>query len=141
MSNQTKTETAHDPFAIFELQEVGALDLKLPNGKPMLHNGQQVRVHVFSPASDQGVRLQQEIERGMVTDVARAVSASAKREDEIAEEAESGFSAKRLAAITSHFENFDYPGGPLAIYRNPRLAYIARQVRNFWNSETNFFKG
>ena len=49
--------------------------------------------------------------------------------------------AKFLSAVTERIDNFPFPGGPAAVYREPRLKYLADQVRAHLGDLGNFFKG
>jgi len=130
----TKTAEVLD-FSNFFLSESSALDIDLPNGEPMLYEGKPVRVHVFGAASAQHAKATEAMNREATKRVMAAMGAKNKKKDEEDKDAD----AKFLVAITDSFENFPYPGGAAAIYREPRLKYIADQVRAYVGDSGNFF--
>ena len=67
--------------------------------------------------------------------VFRSMGAKLKKGDEEDKDAD----AKFLAAITDSVENFPFPGGAGAIYRELRLKYVADQVRAHLSDLGNFF--
>lgn len=135
MDHITATPAATD-FSAFFLTDSSTLDLELPNGEPMLYNGQPVKVHLHGPSTEVFAKAKELLDREATKRVVKALGKTKSKRDEEDKEAD----AKFLAAITSHFENFPYPGGPEAIYREPKLMYVSNQVRNHVNSLGNFFK-
>jgi len=131
----SKTETAQD-FSAFLLSPTGRVEINLPNGDPMLYEGQPVAVHVFAPASAEYARAEAAMQRA-----ARDKLLSGKRGKAADAEDNDEHNARFLVAVTSSIENFPYPGGPEAIYRQRGLMYIGEQVRAFLGDQGNFFKG
>lgn len=133
------TVSASIGFEDFFLADTSALKLDLPNGEPMLHNGARVVVHLYGPATEQFVAANDELtrERDKRT-MAAAMAAGGKRKSKEVEDRDA--EAKFLVAVTDRFDNFPYPGGAAAIYRELRLKYVADQVRAHLGDQANFFK-
>lgn len=130
----TKTAEVLD-FSNFFLSESSALDIDLPNGEPMLYEGKQVRIHVFGPGSKQHAKATEKMNREATKRVMAAMGAKNKKKDEEDKDADVNF----LVEITDSIENFPYPGGAPAIYRELRLKYIGEQVRSHVGDLGNFF--
>lgn len=126
-----------DEFSAFMLDETARLELELPNGDPMLFKGKQVAVNLYGPATDEYAVAKAAMEKESAARVFRAMGGRNKKKGE-AEDREAD--AKFLTAITASFENFPFPGGAHAIYREPKLKYIAGQVQAHVNDLGNFFK-
>ncbi|MDP3228399.1 MAG: hypothetical protein Q8N13_10545 [Acidovorax sp.] len=124
-------------FAAFFLTDTSRLEIELPNGDPMLYNGQQVVAVLHGPATDVYVKAKDAMEKEATRRVFAAMGAKKKKGEDEDKEADPKF----LTAVTAEFENFPYPGGPGAIYRERRLQYITDQVRRHLNDLGNFFKG
>ncbi len=132
----TKTTTAFDKdFGAFFLSETSRLDIDLPNGEPMLYEGKQVTVHVHGPATDVFAKAKDAMDKEASKRVFRSMGAKLKKGDDEDKDAD----AKFLTAITDSIENFPFPGGPGAVYREPRLKYVADQVRGHLSDLGNFF--
>lgn len=133
----SKTETPAAPdFSAYLLAETGDVKISLPNGDPMLHDGQRVTVHVYGPASAQYAQAMGAMQRA-ARDRLFGKKLS-ERPDEAEADAEAN--ARFLEAVTARIEHFPYPGGLAAIYRERRLGYLADQVRAHLNDQGNFFK-
>ncbi|MDC8446459.1 MAG: hypothetical protein LV471_11105 [Nitrosomonas sp.] len=132
----TKSESELSDFSEFYLSESSVLELEFPNGDPMVYQGQQVRVHVFGPSTTQYVKAKEALDREATKRVVSAMGRKNGKKDDEDRDADIKF----LLAITERFENFPYPGGADAIYREPRLKYIAEQVRSFVGDLGNFFR-
>ena len=122
-------------FSEFFLSDSSVLDIELPNGDPMFCNGGQVRVHLWGPSTDLYIRAKAAMDREASKRVIAAVGLKGKRKE--SEDADAD--AKFLIAVTDRFDNFPYPGGVEAIYREPHLKYIHDQVRAHLNDLGNFF--
>lgn len=136
MSN-SKEITAAD-FSAFMLEPTSRLELDLPNGSAMLWEGKPVAVQIYGPATDEYARAKAAMEKESAARVFRAMGANKNKKKQGEDDAEAD--AKFLTAITAQFENFPFPGGAAAIYREPRLNYIGNQVRAHVNELGNFFK-
>lgn len=133
------TTNSNDPtaeFAEFFLDETSRLEIELPGGDPMLYNGQPVAVNLYGPSTAQHVAAREKAEREATKRVFANMAKGSKKKDEPDTDAD----AKFLCAITASFENFPYPGGAEAIYRQPRLKYINNQVNAHLADLGNFFK-
>lgn len=122
-------------FSAFFLAETSVLDLELPDGEPMLFGDQQVKVHLFGPSTAKYAKAKAALDKEAAKRVFAAMGAKGRKKEESDQDADAAF----LVAVTDHFENFPYPGGPDAIYREPRLKYLADQVRAHLNDLGNFF--
>lgn len=120
-------------FSKFLLAETGTVEINLPNGDPMLVDGQRVTAHVYGPASVEHARASAAVNRKAMERF-QAKKVKPMSEDESAE-----VDAAFLEAVTQRIDNFPYPGGVAAIYRERRLGYIGEQVRAFLNEQGNFY--
>jgi len=125
-----------DEFSDFYLDDTAAVDIELPDGSPMLYpknGGSQVRIHVYGPSTKQYQAAQEVMTREATKRVVAAMGSKKKEaEDKDAD-------VKFLTAITASVENFPYPGGAEAMYREPKLKYVADQVRSYVGDTSNFF--
>ena len=128
----SKQDSSFD-FSSYLLSPTGRVEINLPNGDPMLHEGKRVAVNVYSPASAEYARAEATMRRAAMQKVT-GVKKSANDAEESAE-----IDARFLVSITASIENFPYPGGAEAIYRERGLLYIGEQVRQYLNDQTNFF--
>ena len=129
------TKTNPETFAAFFLSETSRVEIDLPNGEPMLYDGKQVAVNVYGPATDVFAKAKDAMDKEASKRVFRSMGAKLKKGDEEDKDAD----AKFLAAITDSVENFPFPGGAGAIYRERRLKYVADQVRGHLSDLGNFF--
>ena len=121
-------------FSSFFLAETSIVELDLPNGEQMLYEGNPVRVHVHGPATARFTKANEAMQREAAKRVMAAIGNKGRKEAE-----DKDADAKFLVAITERIENFPYPGGGEAVYREPKLKYIADQVRTFVGDTGNFF--
>jgi hypothetical protein len=132
------TEDKTAIFAAFLLAPTSAVEITLPNGQPMLYQGQPVRVHVYGPASQVFIDAKAELDRDAAQRVFGAMNkGQGNNKRGTPEGAETD--AKFLTAITRDIENFPYPGGVAAVYREPGLLYLHDQVRRHLGDLGNFF--
>lgn len=124
-------------FEQFFLTETSSLAIDTPNGEPMLYNGEPVLVHLHGPSTPQytAAKVRQEKVASH-----RAIAALTKRPEKKDMASNLEADAEFLCAVTSHFENFPFPGGAEAIYREPRLKYINAQVFAHLADLGNFYK-
>lgn len=138
MTTQTtadKAPGAHpNDFAAFFLQDTSTVFIKLPNGQPMVYGGQPVSVVVYGPSTERYATAKDALDRAAAVSLMRATQSSPN-------EAEKDADARFLSAVTERIDNFPFPGGPAAVYREPRLRYVADQVRAHLADLGNFFKG
>lgn len=127
----TKDTTAD--FSQFLLSPTGRVEINLPNGDPMMVDGKRVAINVYSPASAEHARASAAVQRA-ARDKLLGGKKSANEADESAE-----IDARFLTTVTESIENFPYPGGAHAIYRERGLMYIGEQVRSYLGEQGNFF--
>lgn len=126
-----------DEFSDYYLADTSAIDIDLPNGDPMTYpkvGGAQVRVHVYGPSTRQYQQAEEARTREATKRVVAAMGAKGKKEAE-----DKDVDIKFLVAVTANIENFPFPGGPEAIYREPKLKYISDQVMRHVGDTSNFF--
>jgi hypothetical protein len=124
-------------FSAFFLTDSARLELLQPDGEALLYNGQPVAVHLYGPCTDQFVAAQHKKEREATK---RVVASMTQRGKKAVDSVDTDADAQFLCAVTARFENFPFPGGAEAIYRDPRLKYINNQVSNHLADLGNFFK-
>lgn len=132
---KTTTTTDNTAFDAFFLAETSRIEIDLPNGEPMLYDGKQVAVNVYGPATGVFAKAKDAMDKEASKRVFRSMGAKMKKGDEEDKDAD----AKFLTAITDSIENFPFPGGAGAVYREQRLKYVADQVRGHLNDLGNFF--
>lgn len=132
MSKDTATDSLAD-FSAFLLSPTGRVEISLPNGEPMMYDGKRVAVNVYAPASAEYARAQAAMQRA-ARDKLLGGKKSANEADENAE-----IDARFLVNITQSVENFPFPGGADAMYRERGLMYIGEQVRSYLGEQGNFF--
>lgn len=137
MTDEKKPDEAFD-VSLFELEDVGVLEVQNAAGTgPLLHKGEPVRIKLYGPGSPQAVSAQHAAGRNEQMRLARMMRGKLEKDE--AEKADSEQVA-RLVAQTAEIINFPIPGGAKALYSNPRLGYIKRQVQRFLAEEGNFAK-
>lgn len=122
-------------FTEFFLTETTVLNIELPNGEPMLFKGAQVTAHIHGPATTRFTKAKEALDREAMKRVMSTVAKGRKKDEE-----DRDADVKFLVAITDRIDNFPFPGGVEAIYREPRLKYIADQVRTHVGDLGNFFQ-
>lgn len=132
----TKEATEALDFSAYFLTETSKVEIDLPNGDPMEFNGKRVTVHVYGPSTSRFIKAKEAMDKEAMK---RIVSAAAKgrKKDEEDKDAD----VKFLVAVTERIDNFPFPGGVEAIYRETKLKYLPDQVRGHLNDLGNFFKG
>lgn len=124
-------------FSQFFLNDTSPVEIDLPDGEPMLHQGHRVVVHVFGPGTAEYVQARKDADadaarRAVALMGVKSKKAKNKDPDDFAEQ-------KFLAAITQRIDNFNYPGGAFGVYTEPRLVYINNQVQAHIRDLGNFF--
>jgi hypothetical protein len=105
----------------------------------MLFEGQPVRVHVHGPASQVFIDAKAELDRDAAQRVFGAMSKGQGNNKRGSSPESAEADAKFLAAITASIDNFPFPGGVAAVYREPGLLYLHEQVRRHLGDLGNFF--
>ncbi|SFI31482.1 hypothetical protein [Nitrosomonas sp. Nm34] len=130
---QANSAPAKRDFSMFFLAVSGTVAINMPNGKPMMYEGKQVTVDVYGPGSLQHIKATEFIQNEATKRILIAAGNTDVKEDPDAD-------VKYLLAITRSINNFPYEGGAKAIYSEPRLNYIAHQVRAYVGRAGNFFE-
>ncbi|WP_430233961.1 hypothetical protein [Nitrosomonas communis] len=128
-----KAMPAKKDFSQFFLAVSGTVAINMPNGKPLMYEGNQVTVDVYGPGSIQHIKATEFIQNEATKRILIAAGNTDVKEDPDAD-------VKYLLAITRSINNFPYEGGAKAIYSEPRLNYIANQVRAYVSRAGNFFE-
>ncbi len=118
-------------IAQFEASDTAVMDVLLPNGQPMMHNGQPVQIELYGPGSEQDFKAQVEIDR--VNSMMQTLRGKTAK-DEVAERRAAQI--KKLAAVTKEVRNL--PVSAVDIYGNQKLGYITNQVLKFQGDWSNF---
>ena len=95
-----------------------------------------VTIEIYSPGSPQGVKALHKSSRAVQLRMFRSMRGEFDPRD--AENADRE-NAEKLAAFTRAVHNF--PVEPLALYSNPRLVYVSKQVEEAISKFGNFSKG
>lgn len=132
MSKENTTDPVID-FSQYLLSPTGRVEINLPNGDPMLYDGKRVAVNVYSPASAEYARAKATMERAARDKILGGKKSANEAEDN------AEIDARFITAVTQSVENFPYPGGADAMYRERGLMYIEAQVRSYLNDQGNFF--
>jgi hypothetical protein len=135
MSEEHTTNPLED-FEEFFLDECITHEFTLPNGKPMLYKGKQVIGKVYSPGSETYVQAKAELDREATKRVMQSVAKTAAKKDEVSsQDSDAQFMAKLVK-----LENFPFPGGEYAVFKTPRLKYMADDIRLLLGNLGNFFE-
>lgn len=124
------------------LHDEAKVELVLPNGEPMvcgLEGPSPAYMVIYGPSTTQHQRAKEAQEKEASKRLVNLIGAQKKKE---AEDKESDL--KFLVAITKSVENFyKKPDGSSysaeEIYKEPRLAYIKKQVLEFVSDMGNFY--
>lgn len=135
MSDQEQNQTLSE-FEEYFLDEFVLHKFKLPNGKPMLYKGQQVVGRVCSPGTEKYVVARSKIDRDAAKRVMQSIGKGGTGTKE--EEPDTDADARFLAEVVT-LENFPYPGGEFAAFKNPRLKYMVDELRFLLSNLGNFF--
>ena len=120
-------------IAQFEASDTAVMDVLLPNGQPMIHNGKPVQIELYGPGSEQDFKAQVEIDRVNSERMMQTLRGKTVK-DEVAERRAAQI--KKLAAVTKEVRNF--PVSAAEIYGNTKLGYITNQVLKFQGDWANF---
>lgn len=129
---------AAQPFNVadYELKDSATLTLKNKAGTDDLlgNDGQPVTVEVYSTGSEPGVKARRRQSKLAQMRLARTLRGELDSKD--AENADRE-EAEKIAGFTVGF-SANFPLAPLAVYSNPKLGYITRQVAEFIAKDANF---
>ena len=120
-------------LAQFEAADTALMDVLLPNGQPMMYNGQPVQIELYGPGSEQDFKAQVEIDRVNSERMMQTLRGKTAK-DEVAERRAAQI--KKLAAVTKEVRNL--PVSAVDIYGNQKLGYITNQVLKFQGDWSNF---
>ena len=120
-------------LAQFEAADTALMDVLLPNGQPMMYNGQPVQIELYGPGSEQDFKAQVEIDRTNSERMMQTLRGKTAK-DEVAERRAAQI--KKLVAVTKAVHNF--PCTAEQIYGNTKLGYITNQVLKFQGDWGNF---
>lgn len=132
MSEQDQTGI---DFSAYFLNDTSAVSINLPSGLPMMCQGQPVVVHVFGPSTPQHTEARDALDREAAQRLVASFGGKASKPGSSDKDADAQF----LTAVTQRIDNFPFPGGVPAVYREPRLKYLADQVRAHLGDLGNFF--
>jgi hypothetical protein len=135
--NEYQVPADDSAFSAFFLEDTSTVDIELPNGEPMLYQGQPVSVRVYGPATQVFADAKTALDREAAKNMMAALGAKQKSKDQADKEADLKF----LVAVTAGLNNFPFPGGAAAAYADKRLAYLPDQVRKHLADLGNFFPG
>ena len=123
----------------FEIKDAATLSVQNVRGDDeLLYDGKPVTIELYSPGSKQGVRALHRAGQQSALRVKNIVNGKISKtaaEDADREQVE------KLVGFTAAINNFPIPGGAEALYANPKLGYIRKQVEAFLADEANFAKG
>ncbi|MDF0540783.1 hypothetical protein PX699_00375 [Sphingobium sp. H39-3-25] len=127
------------------VEETATIHVKNANGELLYDGERPVQIVIFGPGSKafgivEARQSSRAVKRMQDNDGKISVAPYQERVNETAED---------LAAITVRFDNLEYPpagdvqGAPLfeAVYRDPKLGFIAKQVAKFVADWGNFKPG
>lgn len=120
----------------FELLDTAVLTVQTADeSDDLLIDGKQVKITLYGSGSEQFTRADYRVQNAAT---ARAQSAwrgkVLKNQAQISDQE----NAEKYAACTAQIENFPIAGGALALYSNPKLGYIKKQVMKFIAEDGNF---
>lgn len=122
-------------LSLFETVDTAKLTVQNPKGDDLLVNGEPVVITLYGQGSKQYVNAKYKFDNASQT---RSIAMLRGKVSKNAAEEQSQLQAEFLAACTASIDNFPIPGGALALYSNPKLAYITAQVDKFLGDTENF---
>lgn len=122
----------------YELQDTTTFTPKAANGVDELlgNDGKPVVFEVYSPGSPEGVKALHKSGRQAQMRMFRSMRGEFDPQDAVNADRES---AEKLAAFTKSISS-NFPVAALAIYTNPRLLYLNRQVDEVIGKTASFSK-
>lgn len=128
-------------IATLAVAATAAIHVKGPDGQPLYDDGNPVRILVHSPGSPAYAAVESRqtaraLKRMNDNDGKLTAATAEERRAETAED---------LASVTASFDNFTYGDGSLsgealyrAVYGDPALGFVAKQVTKFLADWGNF---
>lgn len=122
----------------YELEDTATFTPKNARGDDDLlgNDGQPVVFEIYSPGSPQGVKVLHKSSRQAQMRMFRSMRGEFDSQDAVNADREA---AEKLAGFTKSI-SANFPVPPLAVYTNPRLIYINRQLEEFLGKLGNFSK-
>ena len=119
----------------FETIDTATLTVLNPKGDELLVGGEPVTITLYGPGSKQFINAKYKLDTAT-----QARSIALLRGKTLKNDAEEirQTNAEFYAAVTASLNNFPIEGGALALYSNPKLAYITDQVEKFLSDAENF---
>lgn len=122
----------------FEMEDTAVLAVKNIRGDDdLLVNGEPVTIELYSAGSKQGVKALHKAGRAAQMRLTRTIRGEFDSKDAEKVDQER---IEKLVGFTKAVNNFPIEGGAEAIYSNPKLGYITRQVDEFIAKDANFSK-
>jgi hypothetical protein len=120
----------------YELQDTATLIVQNARGDgDLLVDGNQVKITLYGAGSAQNVAAQHRFDNASTARMQSAFRGKPVKNQ--AEAAEQDL-IEKLVACTASIENFPIDGGARALYANPKLIYIRKQVQAFLADDANF---
>lgn len=113
----------------------GSFVVRRQNGDELVLDGKAVVIHMHGKGSKAQVSADYKRQHGNTSAQMAAIQG---RLPGTAEADAFKRQAEYLAACTIDVENWPYPGGALAIYKDPQLGYITKQAADFVGDDQNF---
>lgn len=122
----------------FEIEETAVLSVQNVHGTDdLMVDGQPVTIELYSPGSKQGVRALHKAGQQAqlrLQGIMRGKTSKTAADETDREQVE------KLVTFTKAINNFPIEGGAEALYSNPKLGYIRKQVEDFLGEPANFSK-
>ncbi len=122
----------------YELEDFATFTPKNARGDDDLlgNDGKPVVFEIFSPGSPQGVKALHKSGRQAQMRMFRSMRGEFDPQDAVNADREA---AEKLVAFTKSI-SANFPVAPMALYTNPRLCYINRQLEEFIGKTASFSK-
>jgi hypothetical protein len=120
----------------FQLLDTAVLTVQTADeSEDLLVDGKPVKITICSSGTEQAVSAQYKLDNASTARMASAWRGKAiKNQAQISEQEQ----IEKLVKITVSIENFPIEGGAQALYSDPKLGYIKRQVQKFHADDGNF---
>ncbi len=122
----------------FELLDTAVLTVQTADdSEDLLVEGNPVLITLYGSGSEQNVRAQYRVDSAANARSQQMFRGKVLKDPVRAAEEEW---VQKLVACTASIENFPIEGGALALYTNPKLGYIKKQVQKFLAEDANFMR-
>lgn len=118
-----------------EIQDSAKYHVTDAKGDAQYDGDTPITITIASPGTKKATRAQ--FKRDEVRS-ARVLGSIAGKTSKRTEADEMKERAEFLAEITESLDGMEYPGGPRALYMNPKLGHITDGVEKFFNDRGNF---